>query len=177
MHYKTWISLLGWTLSVAGWTLWNVALSAVYSAKNSTIYAVRSGFIKHFGGSPKWWLILSIIVGAVLLFEFAAKVAKKTFLPSDVDTWQVLEKDKVIRKRLEEAARGEDAKMDEEGVDSGSPPVTADGVEERELISSPGVGRRGSRRGMPHLTTIPTADSQMLEEYEMSDRRRGSKAR
>jgi hypothetical protein len=39
------------------------------------------------------------------------------------------------------------------------------------------VGRRGSRRGMPHLTTIPTADSQMLEEYEMSDRRRGSKAR
>ena len=45
MQYKTWISVLGWFLSVGGWSLWNVILSAIYSNQSSTVYAVRAGFL------------------------------------------------------------------------------------------------------------------------------------
>jgi phospholipid-translocating ATPase len=107
MHYKTWISALGWWISVIGWTLWNVALSAVYSNRNSTIYSVKGGFLKHFGGSGKWWLVIICIIDSVLIFEIVVQAIKKTWLPSDVDIWQVLEKDKVINRRLQEAAVGE----------------------------------------------------------------------
>src|SRR5450432_2001628 len=112
MHYKTWISLAGWLLSVIGWAIWNVALSAVYSAKNSTVYEVKAGFIKHFGGSPKWWLIVILVTQAVIIFEIAILGIKKTWVPSDTDVWQVLEKDKFIKKRLADAAAGDPAAMD-----------------------------------------------------------------
>jgi hypothetical protein len=147
MHYKTWISVLGWCLSVVGWTLWNVALSAVYSNVNSTVYAVKAGFLKHFGGSGKWWLVIVCIVDSVLIFEIAVQVIKKTFFPSDVDIWQVLEKDKVIKRRLQEAAAGESVATDSgargggaEGKGKGGATTEEDDEREiRDLLDRPRV--------------------------------------
>jgi len=110
MHSKTWVALLGWMISVVGWTLWNLLLSLIYSNKTSLAYAVRSGFIKHFGGNGIWWVVLFIIVTAFLLFELVIIYSRKTFFETDVDAFQRLEKDKIIKHRLETAAEGADVR-------------------------------------------------------------------
>ena len=168
MHYKTWISVLGWLLSVGGWTLWNVALSGVYSNFNSTVYAVRSGFIKHFGGSPRWWLVIIAIIDSVIIYELAVLAMKKTWFPSDVDIWQVLEKDKVIKRRLAEAATGDKSIEADNGTihGKGKAAVAEENEEEREIQDL--IDRH---KIMTPLTTIPTAKSTEREEYEMQGRR------
>lgn len=171
MHYKTWISVLGWFLSVGGWTLWNVILSAIYSSQSSTVYAVRAGFLKHFGGSGKWWLVIIGIIDSVLIFEIAVLAIKKIWWPSDVDIWQVLEKDEVIKRRLAEAAAGEAA-----GIESGAEnsqrkwKPTTEEDEEREitdLINRP-------RAMMIPLTIITTAGSTEGSERGMHSRQHSS---
>jgi phospholipid-translocating ATPase len=156
MHYKTWISALGWFLSITGWTLWNVVLSAVYSNQNSTVYAVRSGFLKHFGGSGKWWLVILAIIDAVLIFEIALQAIKKIWLPSDVDVWQVLEKDKVIKRRLAVAG----------GTDSGARTSIGQGKTTTEDKT-----KDNARAMMTPLTTIITAGSREGREHELHIRR------
>jgi hypothetical protein len=169
MHYKTWISVLGWLLSVVGWTLWNVALGGIYSNFNSTVYAVRSGFIKHFGGSPKWWLVVIVIVDSVIIYELAILAMKKTWLPSDVDIWQILEKDKVIKRRLVEAATGDKSiEVDDRTIHGkGKAAVAEDDDEDKDIQDL--IDRH---RIMTPLTTIPTAKSTEIEEYEMEGRHR-----
>jgi phospholipid-translocating ATPase len=157
MRYKTWISVLGWFLSVTGWTIWNVVLSAVYSQKG-TIYAVRSGFLKHFGGSGKWWLVITAIVDSVLIFEIAFQAIKKVWWPSDVDVWQVLEKDEIIKRRLAETAAGEAAGMESgTGISSGKGKAMIEEDEERD----------NTKAMMAPLTTIPTSGSREDGEHEM----------
>jgi phospholipid-translocating ATPase len=106
MHNKTLISLLGFTLSILGWTLWNVILSYLYSTKEHLAYAVKGGFIKHFGANGIWWITVAIIIVAVCIWELGIKSLRKTFWPQDADVFQVLEKDPVLRKRFMKAARG-----------------------------------------------------------------------
>lgn len=168
MHYKTWISILGWLLSVGGWTLWNVALSGIYSNINSTVYAVRSGFIKHFGGSPKWWLVVAVIIDSTIIYELAVLAIKKTWFPNDVDIWQVLEKDKVIKRRLVKAATGgESIEVDNKAIHGkGKAAVAKEDEDEREIQDL--IDRH---RIMTPLTTIPTAKSTEIEEYEMQGKR------
>jgi len=162
MHYKTLISVLGWFLSVTGWTLWNVVLSAVYSNQNSTVYAVRSGFLKHFGGSGIWWLVIIVIIDSVLVFEIALLAIKKIWWPSDVDVWQVLEKDKVIKRRLAEAVAGEAAGMNSgAGISQGEEKATTGEDEERDH----------AKAVMIPLTTITTSGSREDSEHEMHIRR------
>jgi phospholipid-translocating ATPase len=129
MHNITWFSVLGWFLSVVGWTLWNLVLSAIYSNSQSVTYAVRSGFLKHFGGSGHWWLVIILIIWAVLVFEFAMASLKKIYWPSDVDIWQVLEKDKAIRQRLEDA----DPSYSVAAAEMGHGNVHGDGESERDI--------------------------------------------
>jgi phospholipid-translocating ATPase len=166
MNNKTWISALGWILSVAGWTLWNVVLSAIYSTSQSVSYAVRSGFIRHFGGSGHWWLVIILVISAVLVFELALASLKKIFWPSDVDIWQVLEKDKAIRQRLEDADpsfSGATTTKTGRGR-AGQDDSCGDGESEREireLLTRP-------RSTMVPLEPIITAGSAEAERAEMA---------
>lgn len=140
-----------------------MVLSAVYSNQNSTVYAVRSGFLKHFGGSGKWWLVIIAIIDSVLIFEIALQAIKKIWFPSDVDVWQVLEKDKVIKRRLAEAARMDSGA----GISQEKGKVTIEEDEEREnedLLNRP-------RAMMAPLTTIITGGSIQGSEHEMHVRR------
>ncbi len=146
MHRKTWISLLGWMLSVVGWTLWNVILSLRYSNKESLTYAVRSGFIKHFGGNGIWWVVLHIIVSAFLVFELGVIYTRKTFFETDVDTFQRLEQDKVIKVRLEAAAEGRDLYDVSEEDDSGRMPEG----DIQDLLNSSRLTGQASSRGTSH---------------------------
>jgi phospholipid-translocating ATPase len=106
MHNITFISALGWILSVLGWTLFNVLLSLAYSTKESLTYSVRAGFINHFGGNGHWWCVLIVIVSMFCVFELGVSSIHKAFWPTDVDIFQELEKDKVLSRRFQEAAAG-----------------------------------------------------------------------
>lgn len=105
-HSKTITNGIAIFCSVGGWFLWNIILSATYNPK-STIYYVRSTFLRGFGASLTWWLVLIIILLSVIVFELGVKALLASFFPTDEDHFQVLEKDPDVKRRFEEAAAEE----------------------------------------------------------------------
>lgn len=89
-------------LSIGGWCLWNLILSAIYPT--NVIYNVRDGLLDRFGRNALWWLTFILIVTACWAFEIAVKSARIAWAPGDVDLFQELEKDEGVWKRLEIAA-------------------------------------------------------------------------
>ncbi|CAD6443758.1 10c62500-074a-4e43-b23c-d6e0f0b1208d [Sclerotinia trifoliorum] len=115
MHTKTYITAIGFILSIGGWFLWNLLLSSLYSPKALT-YNVRDGFIYHFGRNALWWCTLIIILAAVFLLEMGVSSVRRTFWGSDIEVWQGLERDRMVRVRLERAVReGSGSSGDGEG--------------------------------------------------------------
>lgn len=102
LHNKSITCAFAIFLSVGGWCLWNLILSALYPT--NVIYNVQDGLLYRFGKNGLWWLILILIVSICWGFEIAVKSCRIAFAPNDVDIFQELEKDKEIRKRLEAAA-------------------------------------------------------------------------
>lgn len=109
MYTKTIMSVAGWVLSVAGWLLWNIILNFVYSQKESLAYNVKNGFLGHFGRGPRWWVVIAISVGSIVVFEYAVMSIRNALSPSDTEIFQELERDPVLRKRFEMAAMGIEA--------------------------------------------------------------------
>jgi phospholipid-translocating ATPase len=105
-HSKTFTNGIAIFCSVGGWFLWNVILSCTYN-RWSTIYYVRATFLQGFGASVTWWACLITILLGVLVFELATKALLAAFFPTDEDTFQALEKDPAVKRRLEEAAADE----------------------------------------------------------------------
>lgn len=110
LHNKSITCVIAMTLSIGGWFLWNIILSAVYS--NNTIYDVKQGFLQRFGRNALWWLTLILVVIACWAFEIAVKTLRVAWAPSDADVFQELEKDEVCKKRLQAAAAGEMLSID-----------------------------------------------------------------
>ena len=54
-----------------------------------------------------WWLCLLIILLAIVIFELGVKALLAAYFPTDEDHFQVLEKDPLVKRRLEEAASEE----------------------------------------------------------------------
>ncbi|RFU28847.1 hypothetical protein B7463_g7490, partial [Scytalidium lignicola] len=104
MHNKTLVSALGWFLSIGGWFLWNLILSAIY--KNGITYAVKDGFLYYFGRNFLWWFTLIVTLSILILYELGVSSIKKAFWPTDTDIFQELQKDKAIKQRFEAAANG-----------------------------------------------------------------------
>lgn len=102
LHNKSITCAIAMFLSVGGWFLWNLILSALYPT--NAIYHVRDGLLHRFGRNALWWLILILIVSICWGFEIAIKSCRIAFAPNDVDIFQELERDQEIRKRLETAA-------------------------------------------------------------------------
>ncbi len=101
MHNKTILVVIAVGLSLAAWFGWNLILSATY---NNVIYNVKSGFLERFGRNALWWLTLTVIVLSFLVFELAIKALKAAFFPSDVDVFQVYERDPILRQRFQVSA-------------------------------------------------------------------------
>lgn len=111
MHNKSIMAGLSIFLSIGGWFLWNIILSATYS--NNKIYYVKDALFHRFGRNGLWWLVLLLIMVSLLAFEVAVSAIRvtidSTFGIGDVDanTFQALEKDPFCKRRFEEAAAPE----------------------------------------------------------------------
>lgn len=113
MHNKTYMAAAGWIISVGGWWVWTLALSAGVppeGKKNIIPYPVKNNFIHGYGADLQWWLAIFITLTSFIVFELAVSSIRKTWWPTDTDTFQVLQKDPIIRQRFEETIR-----HDEEG--------------------------------------------------------------
>jgi phospholipid-translocating ATPase len=151
--------LIALTLSIGGWFLWNIILSAIYPTKNK-IYTVKHGFFDHFGKNILWWLTLVLIVLSVVLFELGVASLRAAWFPTDVDIFQELERDIEVRKRFEEASALELQQGWDRGAKKGSLDVERekekDRVEQekregavRELLENrPGGAEGGARRSV-----------------------------
>lgn len=109
MHNKTIVSAIGWLLSIGGWFLWNILLSAIY--KDTITYAVKDSFLHYFGRNFLWWFTLIITLAALIIYELGVSSIKKAFWPTDTDIFQELQKDKIIRQRFEEAANSHEDEL------------------------------------------------------------------
>jgi len=105
LHNKSFTCAIAIFLSVGGWFLWNIVLSAVY--KNNVIYNVRAGLLHRFGHNVLWWLTLIVIVACCVMLEVTFRSMRAAWWPTDVDVFQALEQDRDIRRRFEEAAASE----------------------------------------------------------------------
>lgn len=105
LNNKSFTCALAIFLSVGGWFLWNLVLSAVY--KNNVIYNVRAGLLHRFGHNVLWWLTLVAIVACCCIVEVTFRSVRAAWSPTDVDVFQALEKDPAIRRRFEDAAGSE----------------------------------------------------------------------
>lgn len=103
LHNKSVMSAIAIFLSVGGWWLWNLILSEIYHPRDP-VYNVRHGVTRRFGRNPLWWLTLILIVLSVSMLEIVIKSIKSVFFPTDVETFQILERDLEVKKRFEESA-------------------------------------------------------------------------
>lgn len=102
-HNKTIIPIVGLIVTVGGWFLFNILLAVVYKPSNPEYY-VHDGLTARFGRNLEWWIVLFVTFTAALLWEILVKSVKKAFWPSDIDIFQVLEKDEVLAKRFREGS-------------------------------------------------------------------------
>lgn len=91
LHNKTLVTFVGFFISITGWFLWNLFLSAIYRRKIGP-YSVRGGFIHRFGRTPTWWLTLVMVLAMVVVFELAVSAMRRIFWPQDQDLMQEVEK-------------------------------------------------------------------------------------
>jgi phospholipid-translocating ATPase len=108
MHNKTYVSAFGWTISIGGWFVWTLLLSGIFKpTKTYLLYPIYHNFTDHYGRSLLWWLVLFLTLAALCLFEVGVSSLRKAFWPTDIDVFQELQKDPVIRKRFEETVQNE----------------------------------------------------------------------
>ncbi|KAI4765412.1 phospholipid-translocating P-type ATPase [Aureobasidium sp. EXF-3400] len=102
IHNKSIMAVIACVLSIGGWFLWMIILASIYN--DNVTYNVRDSFFVRFGDNLLWWLTLLLIVIATMWFEFSIQSFKAAYFATDVDLFQLYERDLSIRKRFEEAA-------------------------------------------------------------------------
>ncbi|KAF7536120.1 hypothetical protein G7Z17_g13093 [Cylindrodendrum hubeiense] len=142
-HYKTKIVMFSFFLTTWGWFGWLCFLDAVYAPQPSGTYAIRKGFTTLFGGDAVWWSTVFIVLGLIGLMEIVLKAVKRQLLLAglwkwppwkqsrigdnieewDVELWQELEQDPVMRERLRLLCR-------DEPLDEGDDPELQIDIEE-----------------------------------------------
>ena len=90
LHNRTIISFLGLFISVSGWFVWNIFLSAIYRMQPGP-YLVRHSFVKNFGRNSVWWFTGIAALAAVLMLEVWVGSARRMFWPTDHDLMQEIE--------------------------------------------------------------------------------------
>lgn len=102
---RTSIALACLVIEFGGWFLFNIALSVTY--KDNYEYDVKGALLDRFGRNPLWWCTLIIIIVGCLLYEIIVRAVKNALFPTDIETFQELEGDVGVRRRLEEASASE----------------------------------------------------------------------
>jgi phospholipid-translocating ATPase len=122
VHDRTAIILGGMGLSMLAWWLWNVVVSVVFSPSLGP-YSVGDAFLEGFGRDGMWWLVHFVVLSALVVFEVAVKMVRKTLWPTDRDLMREMEEvkggDDVLREYAAAAAAadgGEAGLVEVEGV-------------------------------------------------------------
>ncbi|KAI5810975.1 phospholipid-translocating P-type ATPase [Peziza echinospora] len=105
MHNKSVLALFSFVCSVGGWFAWNLILGAIFA--DNTVYNVKRGIYDRFGRDLSWWLVLAFTLATCLLVDVAFITIRVALWPTDVDTFQEIEKHPELRTQLEEAASAE----------------------------------------------------------------------
>lgn len=161
VHNKTILSLVVIVISVGGWFLWNMILSARYQlSAGKGVYNVPKNFIHETGHNLLFWVVLLLAVIAVIAFETTTSILRALFFPTDVDIFQEYEQDLDIRKRFEEAAASEL----QQGWDRGKKKPSFELAREeelhareqqvQELLSRPRVMSKSSGPGNVETTEV-----------------------
>lgn len=137
------MALIGWIVSVGGWWVWTLALDAgipPQQTKNKLPYPIKNNFVHGYGSDFEWWLAIIISLASFIVFELAVSSIRKTWWPTDTDTFQVLQKDPIIKRRFEETVRNEEEGKQsvEMGREKTSAEVQREG-EIQELLDRPRV--------------------------------------
>ena len=103
MHNQTIISALGLLISVAGWFMWSLLLSGVYTSKSGP-YLVHGSFLHNFGRTATWWVALIVALTAVVVLELVVSGVRRLLFPTDLDLMQQIEHDRDVRAVLHEHA-------------------------------------------------------------------------
>ncbi|KAK3685126.1 hypothetical protein B0T22DRAFT_516968 [Podospora appendiculata] len=90
LNNRTVISFLGLFISVSGWFVWNIFLSAIYQRLPAP-YIVRSAFTKGFGRNATWWIVCFLALSALIMLEVTVKLLRKSLWPTDQDLMQEVE--------------------------------------------------------------------------------------
>lgn len=106
MHNIQWLAFASFFISVLGYGLWNVLIMALSRGKDKAIFYVNYG-LTEFGSDVTWWLLVAILFTVMLLFDFVSKVVKFMFAPSDIQIFQLFEKDIDMRRYFEQTALSE----------------------------------------------------------------------
>ncbi|ETS86390.1 hypothetical protein PFICI_00218 [Pestalotiopsis fici W106-1] len=150
-HHKSAIVLVGFAITIIGWWLWNIILSAVYNRGVNT-YAVRNGFTKTFGGDALWWFTLIVTMAILICFELGFKAVKRNLIVGGLwqwppwkkralgdaaeewhlELWQELEQDPLIRARLKQE-ESDDCVVLEEDVENVVEMPSATGKDDIEM--------------------------------------------
>lgn len=115
MFNKTFLSLGSWLATVVGWFVWQILLSYIFrSGRVYPLYPVKNGFLHTFGTNILWWLVVLLGLACLIVVELGLSSIQKAFWPTDVDIFQELQRDALIRKRFEDALQAE---SDDSGAD------------------------------------------------------------
>lgn len=154
MHNKTYMAAAGWIISVGGWWVWTLALSSGVppeARKNTLPYPLKNNFIHGYGNDLQWWLAIFITLASFVVFELAISSIRKTWWPTDTDTFQVLQKDPIIKRRFEDTVRNEEGNRSVEmGKEKTSTDVQREG-EIQELLDRPRVMEGGGAASDVHI--------------------------
>ncbi|UNI19607.1 drs2 neo1 protein [Purpureocillium takamizusanense] len=113
VHSKTAVIFGGLIISVGGWFLWNMILSAVYKRQVGP-YIVRDSFLRNFGRELQWWTTMLLGLTVLVALELVVQGVRRVYWPTDQDLMQRIEKDKGLRCVMRMHAGGGGA--DDEGV-------------------------------------------------------------
>ncbi|CDR40459.1 CYFA0S05e00782g1_1 [Cyberlindnera fabianii] len=103
-HNRTWLNAASILISCLGWLLWCCLLPGLYKEDTSKIYDVYKGFYWKFGKDITWWAATLITITMPLMFDTILQVFRHWFFPTEVDEFQVLEKNTEVRRNIELAA-------------------------------------------------------------------------
>jgi phospholipid-translocating ATPase len=159
-HYKSSVVMGCFFLTTIGWWAWNGFLDGVFAWNPSGPYAIRDTFTHTWGRDATWWSTLFLTLSFLGLFEITLKGIKRNMvvtgvwswppwkadgLPEnvgewDLQIWQEMEQDPVIKQRLRRLAHDDEDDVDEE--DEGD---DDEGVPGQEAVpTGANVGKGGS---------------------------------
>jgi phospholipid-translocating ATPase len=136
VHDRTLVILGGLGISVLGWWLWNILLSALM-ARTIGPYVVRDAFVRGFGRQGMWWLVHFVVLSALVVFELGVTAVRKSLWPTDRDLMQEMEHVKGVKDLLREhAADGGEAGVVDVGTGGEGVAKTGDAASLKTVTSA-----------------------------------------